>query len=120
MNGSPRKTKPSKALTIQADTEAPVQPDGMLDVDRDMSAPRRLGSVRFAQHLQPDSPTTSSVIGESLLCLQGISAVSTGSMSCSHATLSCSCTLLLVPLYVSTSLNLQKWGEGGASTMSVW
>ena len=68
MNGSPRKAKASKALTIQADTEAPVQPDGMLDVDRYMSAPRRLGSVRFAQHLQPDSPEPSSVIGETFCC----------------------------------------------------
>ena len=61
MNGSPRKSKASKALTIQADTEAPA--DGVLDPERDMAGPKRLGSVRFAQHLQPDSPTPSSVIG---------------------------------------------------------
>lgn len=65
MNGSPRKSKVGKALSIQANTDAPLQTDSaaVLDTDRDMAPPRRLGSVRFAQHLLPDAPSTPSVTG---------------------------------------------------------
>ena len=65
MNGSPRKSKVGKALTIQANTEGPPQTASaaVLDTDRDMAPPRRLGSVRFAQHLSPDAPSTPSVTG---------------------------------------------------------
>ena len=66
MSGSSRKTKVNKALTIQADTETPVQSDCTFGVDREESAPRRLSSICFAQHLQPDSPTISPVIGETV------------------------------------------------------
>ena len=65
MSGSPRKTKAGKALTIQANTDGPLQTNStsVLDTDRDMAPPRRLGSVRFAQHLSPDAPSTPSVTG---------------------------------------------------------
>ncbi len=73
LTGSPKKAKPGKGLTILADTEAPVQSDSAgSPVDRDLMAPKRLGSVRFAaDHLQPDSPSGSSITGihgRSLCC----------------------------------------------------
>ena len=63
--GSPKKAKPGKGLTILADTEAPVQSDSAgSPVERDLMAPKRLGSVRFAaDHPQPDSPGGSSLTG---------------------------------------------------------
>ena len=57
--GSPRKAKPAKGLTILADTEAPVQTNSAVSADRNLAASKRMGSVRFAEHLQPDSPTGS-------------------------------------------------------------
>ena len=65
LTGSPKKAKPGKGLTILADTEAPVQPDSAgSPADRDLMATKRLGSVRFAaDHLQPDSPSGSSLTG---------------------------------------------------------
>ncbi|KAL0037452.1 hypothetical protein WJX79_008680 [Trebouxia sp. C0005] len=66
LTGSPKKSKPGKGLTILADTEAPVQSDSAASpVDRDLMATKRLGSVRFAaDHLQPDSPSGSSITGQ--------------------------------------------------------
>lgn len=65
LTGSPRKGKSAKGLTILADTEAPVQAGSAASpVERELSAPKRLGSVRFAaDHLQPDSPSGSSLTG---------------------------------------------------------
>ncbi len=65
LTGSPKKAKPGRGLTILADTEAPVQSDSAASpVDRDLTGPKRLGSVRFAaDHLQPDSPSGSSLTG---------------------------------------------------------
>ncbi len=65
LTGSPKKAKPGKGLTILADTEAPIQSDSAASpVERDLMAPKRLGSVRFAaDHLQPDSPSGSSITG---------------------------------------------------------
>ncbi|DBA82715.1 TPA: hypothetical protein ACH3X1_006948 [Trebouxia sp. C0004] len=64
--GSPKKAKPGKGLTILADTEAPVQSESAASpVDRDLMAPKRLGSVRFAaDHLQPDSHSELSLTGQ--------------------------------------------------------
>lgn len=68
LTGSPKKSGSGKGLTILADTDAPVQPDSAAgsSADRDLAATKRLGSVRFAApHLQPDSPSGSSITGAS-------------------------------------------------------
>lgn len=69
LTGSPKKSGSGKGLTILADTDAPVQPDSAAgsSADRDLAATKRLGSVRFAApHLQPDSPSGSSITGRGL------------------------------------------------------